>query len=131
MSRISLYLTEYINVLIYIEAFSGDTLLANGGQRRKSENGTFNVDIERHFAEIADILEDDGQIASPLTDKANQSSMKKVSDTVSNRPRCFLMDSITFAIYFFLALFNIFQSECSDCHISQPKHEKLKYYINN
>lgn len=70
--------------VIYVEAFSSDTLLGNGVQRRISDNTTFNVDIQRNFAEIADILEDDGQITSPLTspltDKANQSSVKKVGD---------------------------------------------------
>lgn len=110
-ARISLYLTEHNNILIYVDAFSGDTLLANGIQRRKSnggvignDNGTFSVDIEKNFAaEIVDILEDDGQITLPLTDESNQSSMKKVSDTTRFRPWCRGFYYAFYSIHFFVS----------------------------
>lgn len=100
---ISLYLTEHNNILIHVDAFSGETLSANGIQRRKSnggvisnDNGSFGVDIEKKFAaEIVDILEDDGQITLPLTE-SNQSSMKKVSDNARFRPRC---DGLYYTFY--------------------------------
>lgn len=61
-------------LFIYVEARSSDTLLSNGVQ-----SATFNVNIRKNFAEIANILKDDGQTTSTL---ANQSSMKKVSEAV-------------------------------------------------
>lgn len=133
---ISLYLTDHNNILIYVDAFSGDTLLANGIQRRKSnggvisnDNGTFTVDIEKNFAaEIVDILEDDGQIALPLTDESNQSSMKKVSDTTRFRPRC---DGFYYAFYSILFLSPWVQIVSGVIWMDAKKWKKKWSIINN
>lgn len=73
---------------IYFGTLSGDVLLSKGLHRKNTvAGGTLGNDTVKKFAEttvsITDILEDDGQITLPLTDEANQSSMKKVSDTIS------------------------------------------------
>lgn len=67
----------------------GDTFVSSSGWARKnSDSGTFGNDIIKKFAEtsvsIGDILENDRQITLPLTDEADQSSMKKVTDTILN-----------------------------------------------
>lgn len=78
--------------LCWISAL-GDTFAAScgggGATRKNSDSGTFTNDIiKTKFAEtsisIGDILENDGQITLPLTDESNQSSIKKVTDTISN-----------------------------------------------
>lgn len=62
-------------------------LLSKGLHRKNAVGGSVGNDIAKKFPEttvsITDILEDDGQITLPLTDEANQSSMKKVSDMIS------------------------------------------------
>lgn len=56
-------------------------------QHRKSDsNEIVGNDIRRKFAEtttsssISDVVQDDGQIGTPLTAETNQSSRKKVTD---------------------------------------------------
>lgn len=76
-------------IFIYVKALFGDTLVPLGGVARKnSDGGTFGNDIIKKFTEtsvsIGDILENDRQITLTLTDEGNQSSMKKVTDTILN-----------------------------------------------
>lgn len=80
LSRLAFHFIDQniIFLFIYVEARSSDTLLSNGVQNENS--GTFNVNIQKNFAEIANILKDDGKTTSAV---ANQSSMKKVSEALS------------------------------------------------
>lgn len=103
-------------VLIFIKAISSDTILANGVQNRRKNS----VDVKRNFAEttaaISDLL-DDGQITlPPLTDDANQSTTKKVSDTLGVYESCNCFRR--FFILYFL-------------HFQYSNHDKfLNYNVN-
>lgn len=73
-----------MKIHICIEALAGDTLLANGVQRRRTDSETNSNGIAKNVAEttvsVADVRKDDGPITLPLTDETNQSSIKKVNE---------------------------------------------------
>lgn len=79
-------------IYLYWKAVSVDTnASSNGGDnatRKNNDSGTFTNGIIKKFSEtsvsIGNILENDGQITLPLTDESNQSSIKKVTDTISH-----------------------------------------------
>lgn len=79
------YLIEN-NTLIYIETVSGDILLANGVQNRRKNScsGTFNIDVQTNFEKTTagNVLDGEQITLPPLNDGTNQSSVKKVSNTV-------------------------------------------------
>lgn len=78
------------NISFEVDAlFGGDTstLCDNseivGNDIRGKFAETTRTTTTTNTSSISDVLQDDGQIGTPLTAESNQSSRKKVTDTVS------------------------------------------------